>query len=341
MMIEKINIKDFRNSAGTVQDIALTYEWYGPAPGMAPVILINHALTGNSRICGPGGWWNDLTGSGKCIDTDRYSVICFNIPGNGFDGKQKHLISNYREFHLGDIARIFLQGLDRLGIKELFAIIGGSIGGALAWEIAALRPDIAKHLVPIATDLKATDWVIANCRVQDQILNNSVTPVRDARMHAMTFYRTPESLSAKFSRERKGDNSCFEVESWLDYHGQQLEKRYKLSSYKLLNHLLSTIDIGRETGDAYKVASGIKSNIHLILVNTDLLFSPKENWETYVTLALKKQNITISEIRSVHGHDAFLIESSQIKGFLNPIFNNNPTKNISHECDKDYSFYSK
>ncbi len=99
--------------------------------------------------------------------------------------------------------RSFPLVLEELKIDKLFAAIGGSIGGALAWHLAVLKPNLIQNLIPIATDIKATDWVLGQCKVQDQILNNSSDPIHDARMHAMTFYRTPASFSAKFRRKKK------------------------------------------------------------------------------------------------------------------------------------------
>lgn len=334
-MLHKINIPNFKNTAGTVQNISMSFQLFGPKLGTAPIVLVNHALTGNSQVTGESGWWNAIVGSKKVIDTNNFSVLSINVPGNGFDGDEAHLIHNYKEFTLEDIARLFLLTLDTLGVKHLFALVGGSIGGALAWEIAALRPNLTENLIPIAADLKATDWVIANCKVQDQILNNSATPVRDARMHAMTFYRTPASFSKKFNRDKGKKKTCYQVENWLQYHGKQLENRYKLASYKLLNHLLTTIDIGRRTNDYLASALKINAKIHLIPVNSDCFFLAKENWDTYVHLSLNKKQVTISEIKSIHGHDAFLIENSQLAGFLNPIFNHHQNKTYEHH--KNYS----
>lgn len=319
-MLHKIKISNVTNTAGSVQDYTVSFQLFGPELGTAPIVLVNHALTGNSQVTGENGWWNAIIGPGKAIDTDFYTILCFNIPGNGFDGVESNLIHNYKEFSLGDIARIFLAALEKLDIPRLFAIVGGSIGGALGWEMAALQPNLTQNLIPIATDLKATDWVIANCKVQDQILNNSATPVRDARMHAMTFYRTPQSFSEKFNRDKEDNNTCYKVENWLQYHGEQLEDRYKLASYKLLNHLLTTIDIGRGIGNYLEPALKINAKIHLITVNTDWFFLAKENWDTYVNLSLNKRNASISEIKSIHGHDAFLIETAQLAQFLTPIF---------------------
>ncbi|MFD1095052.1 alpha/beta fold hydrolase [Salegentibacter chungangensis] len=337
-MLKEICIPNFKNQAGSVQDIHLSFQVFGKKLTEAPIVLVNHALTGNSQVTGKLGWWNKIIGSEKTIDTDKFSVLAFNIPGNGFNGKPGHLIHNYREFSLRDMARIQALALQQLKIERLFAVIGGSIGGALAWELAALEPNLAENIIPIATDFKATDWVLANCRVQEQILNNSKEPVKDARMHAMTFYRTPQSLAKKFNREKEHGSASYKVEGWLKYHGDQLDDRFRLASYKLMNHLLTTIDISNGSGNYLEAARRIEGNIHLVTVDSDWFFLAEDNWDTYLNLSLVKSNITISEIRSIHGHDAFLIESAQLRKFLKPIFNIKPLKN---EKDKSHLVWNR
>jgi homoserine acetyltransferase len=81
-------------------------------------------------------------------------------------------------------------GLKALSVDQLFAVIGGSLGGGIAWEMAAINPKITKHLIPVASDWKSTDWIIANCLIQEQFLLNSSQPLHDARLHAMLCYRT-------------------------------------------------------------------------------------------------------------------------------------------------------
>lgn len=319
-MLQELCLKDFENSTGTLQDIYLSFQQFGQDSQTAPVVLINHALTGNSQITGKLGWWTNIVGPSKSIDTKKFSILAFNIPGNGFNGKKEHLIDNYKEFTLADIAKIQARALQQLKIEKLFAIIGGSIGGALAWELAALKPDLAENIIPIATDYKATDWVLANCKVQEQILNNSKEPVKDARMHAMTFYRTPQSLSKKFNRTKEEVKPCYKVEGWLQYHGDKLEERFQLASYKLMNHLLTTIDISKGSENYLEAAKKIEGNIHIVTVNSDWFFLADENWDTYVNLSLVKNNVSIHEIRSIHGHDAFLIEAAQLARFLKPVF---------------------
>lgn len=325
-MLQEICIENYKNAAGSESDVFLSFQFFGKRPEEAPVVLVNHALTGNSLVTGETGWWKNVVGPGKVIDTEVYSILAFNIPGNGFNGKNEHLIHNYKEFTLRDIAKIQALALQELQINKLFAIIGGSIGGALAWELAALEPDLAENIIPVATDYKATDWVLANCKVQDQILNNSNEPVKDARMHAMTFYRTPQSLAKKFNRT-KNEEDQHKVTSWLNHHGDQLDKRFLLASYKLMNHLLTTIDISNGDGNYLEAARKIEGNIHIVTVNSDWFFLAEENWDTYVNLSLVKNNIQINEIKSIHGHDAFLIESAQLKKILKPIFKNNQQRN--------------
>ena len=303
---------------GNSEDISLSYQTFGPELGTAPIVLVNHALTGNSNVCGKNGWWKNLIGIDKAIDTLYFTVIAFNIPGNGFDDESENLIYNYRDFTTRDMASIFWKGLKMLDVKNLYAIIGGSLGGGIAWEMAALQPNAIKNLIPIATDWKATDWVIANVLVQDQILNNSDDPIADARLHAMLLYRTPQSLGQKFNR--KQNDHYFQIESWLIHHGIILKDRFRLSAYKLMNHLLKTIDIGKNA-DAKAAIQSITANIHLVGINTDLFFIPEETRQTFADLKSVKSNIFYHEIRSIHGHDAFLIEYEQLAQIIQPIFN--------------------
>ncbi|HEX9152318.1 MAG TPA: alpha/beta fold hydrolase, partial [Flavobacterium sp.] len=313
-----ITLQNFTTESGAFYAaLNLSFQVFGPALHSAPIVLVNHALTGNSQVVGVTGWWNDLIGKNKTIDTAKYTILAFNVPGNGFDDT---IIENYLDFNARDIARIFIEGLRFLKIEQLYAIIGGSVGGGIAWEIAALEPKITQHLIPIATDWKSTDWLIANCFLQEQILNNSSKPIEDARIHAMLCYRTPESFAAKFQRTTNEELAIFNIESWLCHHGEKLQKRFQLSSYKMMNQLLKTIDITRNSGSFEAIASKIEADIHIIGINSDLFFTVSENRATYTELKKYKNNITYQEIVSIHGHDAFLIEYKQLDNLLASIF---------------------
>ena len=205
--LKNIKISNFIPEKGKYPvEINLSYQTFGKELHTAPIVVVNHALTGNSEVAGENGWWNEVVGEGKVIDTTKYTILAFNIPGNGYDG---FVIKNYKDYVARDIAKIFLMGLKKLYVKDLFALIGGSLGGGIAWEITILNPTITKHLIVIATDWKSTDWLIANCQIQEQFLVNSSNPVHDARMHAMLCYRTPKSFKERFQRSKNEELEIF------------------------------------------------------------------------------------------------------------------------------------
>ena len=320
-MEEELNhilLEDFETLSGSkIKKLQISYQVFGKKLGSAPVIVVNHALTGNSLVSGINGWWSDIIGFEKPIDTTKYSVLCFNIPGNGFN--ENNFDFNL-DLNLGDIALMFIEAIDKLKIGKLHAIIGGSIGGCLTWEMIALKNDLASIIIPVAADWKATDWLIANTFLQDRILKNSRDPVSDARIHAMTFYRTPKSLNTRFNRTKNLDKNMYNVESWLSHHGEKLRQRFSLESYLFMNKLLSSTDITRDGESFINKISKIKSSIHVISVDSDVFFLTDEDHET-VSIA-KNNNIDIKNhiIKSIHGHDAFLIETKQISDIFTKIF---------------------
>jgi homoserine O-acetyltransferase len=321
-VLHKIIIKDYKPRKGRKsQEIILSYQIFGKGLHEAPVVLINHALTGNSNVIGEHGWWNEFIGETAAVDPQNYTVLCFNIPGNGF-GDKENIIENYKDFTVRDIAELFWYGIDYLNIKSIYAAVGSSLGGAITWEMAAQRKGKIDKIIPIATDCKSTDWIIAHVLLQDYILNHSNDPIFDARIHGMLLYRTPKSLKFRFNCALQGENQqLFQIESWLNHHGEKLKKRFSLPAYKLMNYLLRTIDITEGRGSFLQVAGEIQSDIHFVAIDTDRFFPAEDTRENYENLKKIKENTFYHEIKSIHGHDAFLIEYEQLNNFLKPLFN--------------------
>lgn len=318
--IQKIIFEDFPLRNGVIQPkIVLSYQLFGQPIGTAPLVLVNHALTGNSQVTGEIGWWKSLIGENKTIDTNKYAILAFNIPGNGYQDEENQ-IENYRDFTTFDIANLFWKGIDSLNIAQVFAVIGGSLGGAIAWEMAFIRPKAIANLIPVATSWKASDWLIGNVLIQDVILNNSKNPIHDARIHAMLLYRTPESFQEKFNSKLQNENGMFQVESWLLHHGEKLQNRFQLSAYKLMNHLLKTTNCFKPS-NLSEVLQSLASNIHLVSVDSDYFFTANEIKTAFQEIKKQKNNVLYHEIKSIHGHDAFLIEYEQLNTILTPIFN--------------------
>ena len=294
-----------------VQNIPLSYQLFGQDLHSAPIVLINHALTGNSTVAGERGWWKTLVGDGKIIDTNKYTIVCFNIPGNGYDD---FYVEKIDHCSTKDVANFFIQGLDYLGIEKLYALVGGSIGGAIGWEMLSQRPDLAEYFIPIATDYKTSDWLHSQCLVQQFLLESSVKPMERARIHAMLCYRTPESLNFRFKNEIDAEKKILKSHDWLNYHGKSLTERFSFQAYKLMNKLLMSIDVNEADLEE------INAEIHLIAIDTDLFFPAFEMQHTHDILSKRDRNVFYHEIKSIHGHDAFLMEYEQLNSILKPLF---------------------
>lgn len=303
----------YRTDSQKEYNIPLSYQLFGKDLFSAPIILVNHALTGNSNVSGEKGWWKQLIGEHQVIDTDQYTVLCFNIPGNGFDD---FFIDECEDFTPSDIANIFLKGLEILNIKSLHAIIGGSLGGGIGWEMLVKKPHLAEIFIPVACDFKTHDWLHAQCLVQKFLLNQHDEPLQKARIHAMLCYRTPESLNNRFQNRYSEEKQRLESEDWLVYHGKALNERFSLKSYKLMNHLLMNINANEEHLEK------IQARMHMISVDTDLFFPASEIRMCFEKLKEKNKDVFYHEITSVHGHDAFLMEYKQLNTIIKNILKN-------------------
>lgn len=314
-MLGQVTLSDFTNWRGeSIPSLTLTYQVAGPALGTAPIVLVCHALTGNSAVAGPEGWWAKLIGPGQTIDTTRYTILSIDIPGNEYAGSAP--LDDPSLLSVRDVARLWLLVLRKLRVDHLYALIGPSLGGGIAWQIAALEPTLAEHLFPIATDYKASDWLLAQTEVQRLILDHSDRPIHDARVHAMLTYRTPESLIGRFEGKTT-DSGLPRVLDWLDYHGRTLEGRFSLSAYRVMTFLTSTI----HAAESEKELTRIASDIHLVAIDSDRLFPYFIARETIERLRCSgKERAELHTIVSDHGHDAFLIEYDQLCRIMSPFF---------------------
>lgn len=315
-MLGQVTLTDFTNWRGeSIPSITLTYQVEGPSLGSAPIVLVCHALTGNSAVSGPEGWWAKLIGPGQTIDTARYTILSIDIPGNEYAGSAP--LDDPSLLNVKDVARLWLLVLRELRVYHLYALIGPSLGGGLAWQIATLEPTLADLLFPIATDYKASDWLLAQTEVQRLILEHSDRPIHDARVHAMLTYRTPKSLIGRFEGKKVEDSGLPKVIDWLDYHGRTLEGRFSLSAYRVMTFLTSTI----HAAESEEELSRIASDIHLIAIDSDRLFPYFIARETIERLRCSgKEHAELHTIASDHGHDAFLIEYDQLCRIMSPFF---------------------
>ena len=302
--------------------VKLSFQVFGKPLYEAPVVLINHALTGNSCVSGEKGWWKEIVGEGKVIDTLIYSVIAFDLSGN-----QNHLdqtVSNGGEFFtLSQIASLQLKALKKLGIDKLFAIVGGSLGGGLAWEIWVQSPCIADNIIPIASHWLSSSWVQAICNIQEQAIHISNQNLELARKISMFFYRNSKNFSVKFKDEINSHIAGVNAISWLDYHGQALSNRMTVNAYLNVLHLLSDINVLKDEKVLDLALQTTSSRFCLIGFDSDILF-PFSNIKECAEI-LKESGIQVStyQVETNYGHDAFLIENEKLTQLIQPIFNKN------------------
>ncbi len=309
--LKRYTIDEFITHSGAkYNNLTISYQIFGRELNSSPIIILNHALTGNSNLLDKkNGWWRGLIGDEKLFDTSEYTILVFNFLGNGYDGT---FIEKYKDFNLKDVARTWMMTLESLKVNRVYAMIGGSLGGSLAWEFATLKSNFLEHLVPIATDKKPSNWLLAFTHAQESILLNSNQSLSDARKMAMLFYRNPNSIARKF--ENKKSEQIYPVESWLNFHGERLKDRYSLKSYLMMNHLMRTMDVGLEE------LKRIDSKVTQIGVSSDFLYPKDEMLKTKLELDELNIENDYFEIKSFDGHDAFLIEQKQITKILTHLF---------------------
>lgn len=309
MQQKQLLIQHFRTKQGDILDVPLTYQCFGQPLHTAPIVFVLHALTGNSNVAGEEGWWKKIVGGKKPLDTERFTILCFNTPGNGYDN---FFFYPHLKITTADIASTFLLGLQQLNIQKLDVIIGGSIGGAIAWSMLVQKPDLARIFIPIATHFHTSDWLFAQGQVQDFLLQDDESGLEKARYHAMLCYRTPTSINERFKNYKTQDGVRNSTE-WLQHHGKALANRFQHQAYQLMNRLLMTIENEEED------IRDISADIHLVAIDTDLFFTADDMKQTTKISFNSKKPPSYYEIKSVNGHDAFLMEYEQLEKILTHI----------------------
>ncbi|ASN07136.1 homoserine O-acetyltransferase MetX [Virgibacillus necropolis] len=312
--IENISFGPLPLSSGEIiEEVTLQYERVGPID--APVILVCHALTGNHITVGTHdspGWWHGLIGQQKYIDTEKFQVITFNVLG-GCDGStgpssinpetDEIYQTNFPSITIRDMVHAQYQALKKLGIKNLAAIIGGSLGGMQVLEWGILYPTAMEKSIVLAATPFFSDYGIAfNHIALSAIKNDSVKGLELARMIGMVTYRSSSLFTDRFNREKT--NSKYEVSSYLDYQGQKLAQRFDPTSYSYLLQAMNGHDIGEYRGGWQQASKEFKRPLLAISFENDLIYEPHH------IRALTEFMPTSSyhHVQTNFGHDGFLTE---------------------------------
>ena len=337
-------------SGASLCDYTLVYETYGTLNAdHSNAVLVCHALNASHHVAGEYatgkggkesiGWWDNMVGPGKPLDTNKFFVIGVNNPGSCFGStgpmhlnpaSGKPYGANFPVVTVEDWVHAQARLADALGIRQFAAVMGGSLGGmqALAWSI--MYPARIRHCVVIASTPKLSAQNIAFNDVARQAIladpdfhggdfyAHGVVPkngLRVARMVGHITYLSDDDMAEKFGRElRNGKYQFdfgidFEIESYLRYQGDKFSEYFDANTYLLITKALDYFDPAREFGgDLTKALANTQAQFLLASFTTDWRFSPERSREIVQALVNNKRKVTYAEIDAPHGHDAFLLE---------------------------------
>jgi homoserine O-acetyltransferase len=331
----------------TLASYELVYETYGTLNAdKSNAVLVCHALSGNHHVAGwhadnpkKLGWWDNMIGPGKAIDTDRFFVIGVNNLGgcHGSTGPASIDRSTGNQYGAGfplvtveDWVASQARLMDRLGIGRLAAAMGGSLGGMQALQWTLDFPDRIAHAIVIAAAPKLSTQNIAFNDVARQAIVSDpefhggnfyamkTIPARGlrlARMLGHITYLSEDLLGEKFGREIKGDDYGFnydvefEIESYLRYQGDKFAQVFDANTYLIMTKALDYFDPARETGgDFAKAVAPAKAGFLVASFSSDWRFPPERSREIVKALVKGGKDVTYAEIDAPHGHDAFLLD---------------------------------
>ncbi len=347
------------DSGRSVVDLQIAYQTYGELNrDKTNAILVCHALTGDQHVAstnpvtGKPGWWDLMVGPGKPIDTDRYFVICSNVIGGcmGTTGPASTNPATDRVYGLDlpvitvrDMVRAQAMLVDRLGIKTLFSVAGGSLGGMQVLQWAASYPERVFSALPIATGARHSSQNIAFHEVGRQAVmadpdwrggryvEAGVSPRKGlavARMAAHITYLSEEALHRKFGRNLQdrdkptfGFDADFQIELYLRHQGSTFVDRFDANSYLYMTRAMDYFDLAADHGGRLANAFlGTKTRFCVASFTSDWLFPTAENKAVVRALNAAGASVSFVEIETDRGHDAFLLDEpdflSTVRGFL-------------------------
>ena len=344
----------------TISNFPLAYETYGNLNEQKDnAILVFHALTGDQFACGINpitnkeGWWNYALGPDKAIDTNKYFVIAANVIGgcmgsygpSSINSENNKIFGiNFPVITINDMVNAQYNLLKHFGIKKLFSVIGGSMGGMQVLQFVSNYPDKSHTAVPIAATASHSAQNIALNELGRQAImadinwsegsyaNSNNVPSKGlavARMAAHITYLSKKGLQEKFGRKLQerddlkfGFDADFQIESYLRYQGSVFVDRFDANSYLYITRAMDYFDLTKQfNGNLSKAFGKTKTKFFIISFTSDWLYPTSENREIVIALNSIGADVGFLEVTSDKGHDSFLLDVpdflNSVKNFLN------------------------
>jgi homoserine O-acetyltransferase len=334
-------------AGGRLEHVTIAYETWGTlAPTRDNAILVVHALTGDSHAAGPAepghrqaGWWDGMIGPGAPIDTDHFFVVCPNVLGGcqgttgpaSDAGDGRPYGSRFPRITIRDQVVVEAALADQLGIDRWLGVVGGSMGGMRVLEWAVGFPERVARAIVVAVGADATAEQIALCNVQIRAIeadpkwrdgdyydaapgDGPHVGLSIARGIGQISYRSELELDTRFSREHQSDERPLEggryaVESYLDYHGEKLARRFDANTYRILSEAMNHHDVGRGRGGIAAALARVTAEVTVAGITSDRLY-PLRLQHRLAELIPTAGDVTV--IDSMVGHDGFLVETEAV-----------------------------
>ena len=329
---------------GRLDGVTVAYETYGELNAARDnAVLVCHAISGDSHVArheeqDDPGWWDIAVGPGKAIDTDRYFVICPNLlggcrgttgPGSLDPATGKPYGRNFPTITVGDMVEVQRRLLDHLGIAQLLAVVGGSLGGHQALTWATRHPDRVRGVAALATSARLTSQALAF----DVVGRNAI--LRDPHFHGGQYYDRPErprvglalarmighitylsreAMKEKFEADRLKPRDVaiefekrFSVGSYLGYQGAKFVERFDANSYLTLSVAMDLFDLGSTPEALAETLRSARARWLVVSFTSDWLFPPDQSRDIVNALIANNAPVSYCNVQSSCGHDAFLL----------------------------------
>ena len=332
-------------SGEALANVTVAFETWGQLNhGATNAVLVLHALSGDSHAKGPSGpghvspgWWDGLIGPGAPIDTERYFVVCPNVLGgcqgttgpSSPDAENSPYGSRFPVITIRDQVAVEAALADELGIDRWATVIGGSMGAMRALEWSVGYPDRVERAVVLAVSAAASAEQIALCSLQIRAIKSDPafvngdyystgkspsTGLSIARGLGQLSYRTEHEFNVRFAREVQDDEAPlhggrYAVESYLEYQGEKLTRRFDANSYVVLSEAMNHHDLGRARGGVAEALRTVRARVTVAGIARDRLYPLEQQLEIARLLPGDEE---VHVIHSEFGHDGFLLETELV-----------------------------
>ncbi len=362
-------------SGSRLSEVTVAYETYGRLNAARDnAVMICHALSGDAHVAGyhtpedaKPGWWDDMVGPGKGLDTNRFFVICSNILGGCMgttgpasidprDGKPYG--SRFPDITIGDMVVVQRHLLTHFGIDRMAAVIGGSLGGMQVLEWSIRYPTVPQRAICIASATSLSAQALAfdvvgrhailrdPCWAGGDYYATGKVPalgLSQARMLGHITYLSPEIMTSKFGRDKRADaapvnrfQTPFQIESYLAYQGRKFTQRFDANAYLHITQAMDRYDLAERFESLEQAFAPVQTRFLVVALSSDWLFPPEQSREIAAALLRAGKSVSYCMLHAPYGHDAFLVDIEHLTETVRAFMGGDPAPDDGMPAGPDY-----